>query len=61
MTESVDRLTDTMQALVQMLGPVAGAEREMQRAEHGVQEAEHFFGFRRHRKPAEPEAGPTSG
>ena len=61
MTESVDRLTDTMQELVKMLGPIAGAERDIQRAEQGVQEAEHFFGFRRHRKPVEPGAGPTSG
>ena len=61
LTASVDRLTDTMQELVKMLGPIAGAEREMQRGERGVQEAEHFFGFRRHRKPIEPETGPTSG
>jgi hypothetical protein len=63
LTDSVDRLTDTMQELVKMLGPIAGAEREMQRAEHGAQEAEHFFGFRRHRKPAaeaESGAAPTS-
>jgi len=59
LTASVDRLTDTMQELVKMLGPVAGAEREMQRAGHDVQEAERFFGFRRHRKPVEPETGPT--
>ena len=57
LTESVDRLTDTMQDLVKMLGPIAGAEREMQRAGHGVQDAEHFFGFRRHRKPVEPGTG----
>ena len=59
LTESVDRLTDTMQDLVKMLGPLAGAEHEMQRAEQGVEEAEHFLGFRRHKKPAEPEAGAT--
>ena len=59
--ESVDRLTDTMQELVKMLGPIAGAEREVQRAGHELEHAEHFFGFRRHRKPDEPEAGPTDG
>jgi hypothetical protein len=61
LTESVDRLTDTMQDLVKMLGPIAGAEHEMQRAELGVEEAEHFLGFRRHRKPVEPETDSTSG
>jgi predicted nuclease with TOPRIM domain len=59
LTESVDRLTDTMQDLVKMLGPIAEMEREMGRAEHGVEEAEHFFGFRRHKKQPEPEAGAT--
>jgi hypothetical protein len=59
LTASVDRLTSTMQDLVKMLGPIAAAEQEMQRAEHGVQEAEHFFGFRRHKQPAEPDAGAT--
>jgi len=61
LTASVDRLTDTMQELVKMLGPIAAAEREMQRAELGVEEAEHLFGFLRHRKPAEPETDSTSG
>jgi len=59
LTESVDRLTETMQDLVKMLGPLAGVEREVGRAEHGVQEAEHFFGFRRQTKAAEPDAGDT--
>jgi len=48
-----------MQDLVKLLGPLAGAEHEMQRAEHGVEEAEHFFGFRRHKEQAQPEAGAT--
>ena len=61
LTESVDRLTDTMQELVKMLGPIAGAEREVQRAGDELEHAEHFFGFRRHRKRDEPEAGPTDG
>jgi hypothetical protein len=56
LTESVERLTDTMQDLVKMLAPIAAMERDMGRAEHGVQEAEHFFGFRRHNKQGEPEA-----
>ena len=59
LTESVDRLTATMQDLVKMLAPISGMENEMERAEHGVQAAEHVFGFRRHKKPAEPEAGAT--
>jgi uncharacterized protein YoxC len=59
LTESVERLTDTMQDLVKMLGPIAGAEREARRAEQGVEHVEHMFGFRRHRKPPEPEAGPA--
>jgi hypothetical protein len=58
LTQSVDRLTETMQDLVKMLGPIARAEHEMQRAEHGVQQAEHFFEFRRREKAAEPETGP---
>jgi uncharacterized protein YoxC len=57
LTASVDRLTDTMQDLVKMLGPLAGAEHEVQRAEEGVEHVEHVFGFRRHRKPPETEAG----
>ncbi|HTP19329.1 MAG TPA: hypothetical protein VMJ65_06970 [Solirubrobacteraceae bacterium] len=59
LTASVDRLTDTMQDLVKILEPLAGMEREMGHAEHGVQEAEHFFGFRRNKEQVEPEAGPT--
>ena len=62
LTASVDRLNDTMRALVEVLGPIAAAEHEFHRAEHGVEEAEHLFGFRRHRKPAEPDAsGPEGG
>jgi hypothetical protein len=57
LTESVDRLTDTMRDLVKLLGPLAGAEHEVQRAEQEVEHAEHFFGFRRQRKAVEPEAG----
>ena len=37
--------------LVQMLAPIAGAEHEVQRAEH-------VFGFHRHKEPAEPPAPP---
>lgn len=51
LTDSVDRLTETMRDLVQILAPIAGAEHEAQRAEH-------FFGFHRHKEPAEPKAGP---
>lgn len=49
---SVDRLTDTMQDLVAMLGPIASAEREIQRAGR--------FLPRRHRdksQPSEDQAG----
>jgi hypothetical protein len=59
LTASVDRLTDTMQDLVKILEPLAGMEREIGHAEHGIQEAERFFEFGRHKKPPEPEAGPT--
>ena len=59
LTESVDRLTDTMQDLVKMLAPIAGAEHEVQRAGQELENAEHFFGFRRQRKRSEPEVGPT--
>ena len=59
LTESVDRLTDTMQDLVKMLGPLAGAEHEVQRAGQELEHAEHFFGFRRQRKRPGPEVGPT--
>ncbi len=38
---SVDRLTDTMQDLVALMAPIAGAEHEMQRAGR-------FFGRHRH-------------
>ncbi len=44
-----------MRDLVKLLGPLAGAEREAQRAEHEVEQAEHLFGFRRHNKPADPD------
>lgn len=56
LTESVDRLNETMRDLVRMLGPLAGAEREVQSVEREAEAAEHFFGFRRHKKPAEPAA-----
>ena len=42
LTESVNQLTATMQQLVELLGPMAAAERE-------VHKAEHFFGLRRHK------------
>ncbi len=54
LTEAVEHLNETMRDLVTLLGPLAGAEREAQRAEHGVEQAEHLFGFRRHQKPVEP-------
>jgi hypothetical protein len=61
LTASVDRLTETMRDLVEVLGPLAAAEREFHRAEHGVEQAEHFLGFRRHRKPADPDASASEG
>jgi hypothetical protein len=48
---SVDRLTDTMHDLVELMAPMGAAERE---AKH----VEHFFGWHRHKKPAEDTAEP---
>ena len=45
LADSVDRLTATMSQLVALLGPLAGAERDVQRLERR-------FGFRRHRDPS---------
>ena len=47
LTDSVNKLTATMVDLVGMLAPVADAEKD-------VQHAEHFLGFRRHKKETEP-------
>ena len=43
---SVDRLTDTMRDLVELMAPMGAAERE-------VKHVEHFFGRHRHRKPSD--------
>jgi uncharacterized protein YoxC len=50
---SVDRLTDTMQDLVKLLAPMAGAER-------GVQRAEHFFSRHRHKEPPSQPENPSA-
>jgi hypothetical protein len=49
LTESVNRLTETMANLVTILGPLAAAEHEVQRAER-------LFGLRRRRKTTEAPA-----
>lgn len=49
--DSVNRLTDTMDALVQMMAPMGAAER-------GVQHVEHFFSRHRHRQPPAPPLPP---
>ena len=63
LTESVDRLTATMADLVSILGPLAGAE-------HDVRRAEGLFRLRRREHPApeaeggaahEPDANPEGG
>lgn len=55
LTESVDKLTETMTDLVTLLSPMAAAE-------HEVEHVERLFGFRRRRKPtsAEPPTGPPA-
>ncbi|MBV8711610.1 MAG: hypothetical protein JOY56_07510 [Solirubrobacterales bacterium] len=58
LTESVDRLNETMRDLVKMLAPLATAEREVAHTEQRLEQAEHFLGFRRHKKPAESESTP---
>lgn len=37
LAESVDRLTTTLNELLQVLGPLAAVERDLGRAEHGVE------------------------
>src|SRR5690242_21826403 len=51
LTQSVDRLTETMTDLVTLLAPMAAAE-------HEVEHVERLFGFRRRRKPAPPAPPP---
>jgi hypothetical protein len=58
LTASVDRLNETMRELVEVLAPLAGAERGVERAEHETEQVERFLRHRRHKHPAEPEAGP---
>lgn len=54
LTDSVDRLTATMRDLVELLAPMAAAERDVQRAER-------FFRLRRQRNASGPESpGPGS-
>jgi uncharacterized protein YoxC len=43
---SVNRLTDTMHDLVELMAPMGAAE-------HEVKHVEHFFGWHRHKKPEE--------
>ena len=50
LTDSVDKLTETMTDLVTLLSPMAAAE-------HEVEHVERLFGFRRHRKPTPTEPG----
>ncbi len=50
LTESVNQLTATMADLVALLGPLAGAE-------HDVQRAERFLHFRRRERDASPQPG----
>jgi len=49
LTESVNRLTMTVADMVALLAP-------LQKAEQDVDRVEHFFGLRRHRRPARPES-----
>lgn len=51
LTQSVDRLTETMTDLVRLLAPMAAAE-------HDVEQVERLFGFRRRRKPSPPAPPP---
>ncbi len=50
LTDSVNQLTKTLADVVTLLAPMAEAEHEVDRVKR-------FFGFSRHAKPAEPEAG----
>ena len=61
LTSSVDRLNETMRDLVEVLGPLAAAEHEFHRAEHGAEEAEHFLRLRRRRNVSEPDAPTPEG
>jgi hypothetical protein len=53
LTNSVDRLTDTMQDLVALLAPMAEAER-------GVSRVEHFLGWRHRKEPDQAGTQPES-
>lgn len=59
LTESVDRLTATMNDLVTLLAPMAHAEREFQQAAGEVAKAERFLGF--HRRRSQPKTGGGQG
>jgi hypothetical protein len=58
--DSVVQLTVTMNALVDVLAPLAAAERGMHNVEHDVEHVErgigHIFGRHRHDKPADAPA-----
>ncbi len=61
LTTSVDRLNETMRDLVEVLAPLAAAENEFHRAEHGAEQVERVLRFRRNRKVAEPDPPAPEG
>jgi uncharacterized protein YoxC len=61
LTESVERLNQTVRDLVEVLAPLAAAEHEVQRAERGAEQVEHFLRFRRHGTATDPETPAPDG